>query len=111
MAYFDGRGNDDRIVSACRSLLRKAGAPVPRRSAGTEDVPAALRALRVTGRELEVLRLLGEGRSNRAIAERLYLSHRTVERHVANLTAKIGVDGRTELVAFAARATRDTSPA
>jgi DNA-binding CsgD family transcriptional regulator len=110
MAYFDGRGND-RIVSACRSLLRKAGAPVPRRSAGTDDVPPALRGLSVTGRELEVLRLLGEGRSNRDIAERLYMSHRTVERHVANLTAKTGVEGRTGLVAFAARALSDTSSA
>ena len=74
-------------------------------------MPAALRGLSVTGRELEVLRLLGEGRSNRDIAERLYMSHRTVERHVANLTAKTGVEGRTALVAFAARTVSDTSPA
>jgi DNA-binding NarL/FixJ family response regulator len=88
-------------------LLRKAGAPVPRRSPGTDEVPAALRGFNVTGRELEVLRLLGEGRSNREIAERLFMSHRTVERHVANLSVKTGVAGRTELVAFAARATAD----
>ena len=55
----------------------------------------------VTARELEVLRLLGEGLSNKDIAARLYLSPRTVERHVASLTAKAGVTRRSELVAFA----------
>jgi DNA-binding NarL/FixJ family response regulator len=58
----------------------------------------------VTARELEVLTLLADGLSNREIGERLYLSHRTVERHIANLTTKAGVERRSQLVAFAARA-------
>ena len=102
LAYFE-QHDDDPLASACRSLLRRAGAPVPRRRAGDDEIPGELRARGVTGREVEVLRLLGEGRSNREIGERLYLSPRTVERHVANLTAKVGVDRRTELVAYAAR--------
>jgi DNA-binding CsgD family transcriptional regulator/tetratricopeptide (TPR) repeat protein len=101
--------DQDRIASACRSLLRKAGAPVPRRRAGTEAVPTSLRALGVTARELEVLRLLAEGLSNREIGTHLFLSPRTVERHVANLAAKAGVERRSQLVAFAARAAADTS--
>jgi DNA-binding CsgD family transcriptional regulator len=101
LAFFDGRG-EDRIASACRSLLRRAGVAVPRRRAG-EIVPPDLRALGVTGRELEVLRLLAEGLSNQEIATRLYLSPRTVERHVANLTVKTGVERRAQLIAFAAR--------
>jgi DNA-binding CsgD family transcriptional regulator len=52
---------------------------------------------------VEVLALLGEGLPNKEIAERLYLSPRTVERHIANMTAKIGLRTRSELVAFAAR--------
>jgi DNA-binding CsgD family transcriptional regulator len=52
-------------------------------------------------RELEVLRLLAAGRSNREIAELLYLSVRTVERHITNLYAKLGVHGRSEAIAFA----------
>jgi DNA-binding CsgD family transcriptional regulator len=48
--------------------------------------------------------LLAEGLSNQEIAARLYLSPRTVERHVANLTVKTGVERRAQLVAFAARA-------
>ena len=57
----------------------------------------------MTTRELEVLSHLAEGRSNKDIAGRLYMSPRTVERHVANLTTKTGVGTRSELVAFAAR--------
>lgn len=103
LAFFDSNA-DDRIASACRSLLRKAGAPIPRRR-GTERIPAPLRAMGVTSRELEVLRLLGEGLSNQEIGARLYLSPRTVERHIANLTVKVDVERRAQLVAFAARQT------
>jgi DNA-binding CsgD family transcriptional regulator len=101
LAYFGARG-DDRIASTCRSLLRRAGVAVPRRR-GDEVVPPQLRRIGVTGRELEVLRLIAEGLSNQEMAARLYLSPRTVERHVANLVVKTGVDRRTQLVAFAAR--------
>ena len=102
LAYFDGRG-DERIASACRALLRRAGVAVPRRR-GDQIVPPELRALGITGRELEVLRLLAEGHSNQEIADRLFLSPRTVERHVANMSTKTGAERRTQLVAFAARA-------
>jgi DNA-binding NarL/FixJ family response regulator len=67
-------------------------------------VPPELRALGITGRELEVLRLLAEGHSNQEIAAQLFLSPRTVERHVANMSTKTGAERRTQLVAFAARA-------
>lgn len=99
--FFDRQG-DERIASACRSLLRKAGAAVPRRR-GEIGVPDELRALGVTSREWEVLRLLAMGLANKEIATRLYVSPRTVERHVANLTVKTGVERRSELVAYAAR--------
>lgn len=101
--------DQDRLVSACRSLLRKAGAPVPRRRSGTDAVPTSLRAVGVTAREVEVLRLLAEGLSNREIGAHLFLSPRTVERHVANLATKAGVERRSQLVAFAFRTTADTS--
>lgn len=94
--------SQDRLIASCRSLLRKAGAPVPRRSADS-GIPAALRELGVTARELEVLTLLADGLGNKEISERLYFSSRTVERHVANLTVKTGLRSRSELIAFAAR--------
>lgn len=51
--------------------------------------------LRLTAREVEILRLLGQGLSNDAIAASLVLSVRTVERHAANIYGKIGAHGRT----------------
>ncbi len=58
----------------------------------------------LTTREAEILRLVAEGGSNRAIAERLVLSEHTVIRHVANIFTKIGVDNRTAATAWAQQA-------
>ena len=57
----------------------------------------------LTERELEVLRLLAAGESNRAIAERLFISPTTVARHVANIFTKLGVDSRAKATAHAHR--------
>ena len=55
----------------------------------------------LTARELQVLRLVAIGRSNREIASALVISEHTVARHVQNLFAKLGVSSRTEAGAFA----------
>jgi pimeloyl-ACP methyl ester carboxylesterase/DNA-binding CsgD family transcriptional regulator len=55
----------------------------------------------LTRREVEVLRLLAAGQTNYEIAERLYLSVRTVERHVANIYGKIGARGRASAATYA----------
>jgi DNA-binding NarL/FixJ family response regulator len=55
----------------------------------------------LTRREREVLALLATGRTNRAIAERLFISHKTVARHVANIFGKLGVSSRAAATAFA----------
>lgn len=54
----------------------------------------------LTAREVEILGMIGEGLTNRDIAERLYLSIRTVEWHRGRLTAKLGVTSRSELIAL-----------
>jgi DNA-binding CsgD family transcriptional regulator len=55
----------------------------------------------LTGRELEVLRHLAAGETNKAIALDLVLSERTVDRHVSNIFAKLGVSSRTAATAYA----------
>jgi DNA-binding NarL/FixJ family response regulator len=62
------------------------------------DIPDAL-----TVRELEVLRLVAAGQTNREIADQLVLSVRTVERHINNLYAKIGARGKADATAYAFR--------
>jgi DNA-binding CsgD family transcriptional regulator/tetratricopeptide (TPR) repeat protein len=62
------------------------------------DRPAGLSA-----REIEVLRLIAAGESNREIAGTLALSVRTVEKHIANIYGKLGARGRVDAAAFAVR--------
>jgi DNA-binding CsgD family transcriptional regulator/tetratricopeptide (TPR) repeat protein len=100
LPVFADRG-ETRLASRCREVLRRAGAPVPRPGRGDTPVPAALRAVGVTSREVDVLRLMGEGLTNTAIAQRLVLSPRTIETHVANLVAKTGSRNRAGLVVLA----------
>jgi DNA-binding NarL/FixJ family response regulator len=54
-------------------------------------------------RELDVLRLLVEGQSDREIAEQLFISYRTVTTHVRSILNKLGVDSRTAAATYAAR--------
>ncbi len=55
----------------------------------------------LTPRELEVLRILATGKTNKAIGEELYISERTVDRHVSNILAKLNVNSRSAATAYA----------
>jgi DNA-binding CsgD family transcriptional regulator len=92
-----------RVAAACRALLRRMGAPVQQRRRGSDRIPPALRRLGVTVREYEVLHLVAERLGNKEIARRLFLSPRTVEKHVASLLVKTGEENRAELVRYAAQ--------
>ena len=70
--------------------------PAPAASAADGDVP-------LTQRELEVLALLAEGASNKAIARRLGISIHTAKFHVGSLLDKLDAIGRTDAVTHAAR--------
>jgi DNA-binding NarL/FixJ family response regulator len=65
------------------------------------DLAGDRRGGALTAREVEVLRLVSTGLTNRAIADRLTLSERTVERHLSNIFAKLGIASRAAATAYA----------
>ena len=87
----------DEAVAAARAVANLPHSAV----VATES--AAARRLGLTPREREVLRLLVEGRSDRAIADALSISSRTVGAHVTHLLAKLGVESRTAAAIYAVR--------
>ncbi|HUJ06528.1 MAG TPA: AAA family ATPase [Streptosporangiaceae bacterium] len=106
---FEASGHD-RPAAACRGMLRQAGQEAPRPRPSSARVPAQLRRLGVTCREMDVFRLVAQGMSNSQIAGRLFISPKTVDTHVASLVAKTGQTGRRELVAHAARLVPSETP-
>jgi DNA-binding CsgD family transcriptional regulator len=83
-----------READAAAALMRSLGA---KGRAG----PRAAGLL--SRREIDVLRLVGEGLSNREIAARLYISSKTAEHHLSRVYAKLGVAGRAEAATYAVR--------
>ena len=71
------------------------------RRLAVEPAPADAAAPKLTERETEVLRLVAKGLSYRQIAERLVLSHRTVQNHVQNTLGKLQLHNRVELTRYA----------
>jgi DNA-binding CsgD family transcriptional regulator len=106
---FDASGHR-RLARACRVVLRRTGERVPRTGRGKAQVPAQLRRLGVTSREMDVFVLAAQGLSNADIASRLYISAKTVETHIASLVAKTGRDGRRDLIANAGPLASSLSP-
>jgi DNA-binding NarL/FixJ family response regulator len=72
-------------------------------SEGAPQRPAPVVPHGLTPRELEVLRLVAAGRSDREVAEALFVSPRTVGAHVSHLLTKLGVDNRAAAAALASR--------
>src|SRR6185437_13331308 len=96
LAVFEDLGAS-RDADAAAALMRDLGIKAAR--TGPKNTG------RLTSREQEVLALLGEGLSNPEIARRLFLSRKTVEHHVARILSKLGLRGRAEAAALAARST------
>jgi non-specific serine/threonine protein kinase len=88
------------------SAMDLAGTIIGAATAGADTVsvspPAAISG-GLTPRELEVLRLVADGRGDREIAATLFISHNTAMKHVANILMKLDVESRTAAAAFAHR--------
>jgi len=101
-------GADDDIVEACRAAMRGQSFLYPSAigalvrdfldRAGKDGDPDPL-----TTRELEVLKLIAEGKSSREIAELLVVSIKTVERHRADILHRLGLRDRVDLTRYAIR--------
>jgi len=86
--------------------LRALGVRTWRRTRATRDEYAS----RLSDREREILRLVAEGASNPEIASSVFLSRKTVERHISNILRKVGVRNRTELVAAVGQVNEGVHP-
>ena len=79
-----------KLFAALRDLLRQRGATIGRQP-------------ELTGRELEILGLVGAGKTSKEIAAELYISENTVRNHVRNILDKVGLKSRFEAVTWAQR--------
>jgi DNA-binding CsgD family transcriptional regulator len=77
-------------MRAVDQILRRLGVRTWRRASGVEETA-------LTDRELQIAEMVEAGATNPQIAEELFLSRKTVERHVSNILAKLGVRNRAEL--------------
>jgi DNA-binding NarL/FixJ family response regulator len=98
-------GDEDAALlelGAARAAFARLGArPDLARIEALAELAAAFDTHGLTERELEVLRHLAAGETNRAIATQLVLSVRTIDRHVSNIYAKLGVSSRAAATAHA----------
>jgi len=91
-----------RELAAARSTFQQLGAQPDLARLNALDTRLRLRHGRpLTTRELDVLRLISTGSTNKAIAARLHLSGRTIDRHVGNILRKLDVPSRAAAIAYA----------
>jgi DNA-binding NarL/FixJ family response regulator len=96
----DDHDSGDLELEAARQVFAELGA-VTELAHVDSLIQRTSNAHGLTVRELEVLRLVAAGKSNRAIAEDLVISDHTVRRHLQNIFRKLGVSSRAAATAFA----------
>ena len=88
-------------IDGARAVFEQLGAVADLAALDQAALDQAGRTGGLSPRELEVLRLLATGATNRAVADRLFLSERTVARHVSNIFGKLGVSSRAAATSYA----------
>ena len=91
------------LAARARLTLDEPATAAPTDGRAGRSVPDAVAAYELTAREIEVLRLVAAGRTNRQIGEELFISESTAGVHVSRILGKFGVAGRVEAATIAAR--------
>ncbi len=84
-------------------VAKKLMSAVAAKEEPTSSQSAAASEAGLTGREQEILQLIAEGMNNRGIAEKLFISEKTVKTHVSNILGKLGLADRTQAAIYALR--------
>ncbi len=107
LSYILKTSNADEIVDAIRLAVKKEAVIEPKVAtkmlAKMRDTDGHHAHNDLTARELEVLKLIGEGKTNQEIAEELFIGIKTVKTHVSNVLSKLGVEDRTKAAVYAHR--------
>jgi DNA-binding NarL/FixJ family response regulator len=85
-----------RIAARLVARLREAGSPAATANAALDEAD-------LTGREVEILRLIAHGKENSAIAQELFISPKTVKNHVASILSKLEIENRIQAAVVAVR--------
>jgi DNA-binding NarL/FixJ family response regulator len=97
----DDEGAQLEFEAAAETFERLGARPDARRLASRITQPSPEVRGPLTGREVEVLRLIAAGKTNRAIATELAISEKTVARHVSNILTKLDLPSRSAATAYA----------
>lgn len=100
----EGMGDADTAQmerEAAIAMLSELGAAEVGELRSVASPPSDGNSHGLTGREMEVLRLMATGLTNKLIADELFISERTIDRHLSNIFTKLGVSSRTAAAAFA----------
>jgi predicted ATPase/DNA-binding CsgD family transcriptional regulator len=107
---------EGRAMPLDQAIQYALALPTMTESTGVQDDPNVLQQTvhphlgELTPREREVVVLIAQGKSNRAIAEALVISEKTAERHVANILSKLGFHSRTQIAAWAVEKGASSTP-
>lgn len=108
--YIMKQAGPDKIIEAIRKVLggnvyisERTSALILDNMSGKHTTDNASATSRLTDREFEILRLIGEGKEAHEIADHLHLSTKTVDTHRAHIREKLGLKNATELIHYAVR--------
>jgi NarL family two-component system response regulator LiaR len=107
LSYILKTSQAEEIAEAIRRAVRQESVIEPKVAAKMltriRDDSEQLPHNELTPREMEVLKLIGEGKTNQEIADELFIGIKTVKTHVSNVLSKLGVEDRTRAAIYAHR--------